>query len=76
MEENQCYAIVKRPPHKSWIMSLYPDHGAKMINIGKHPCINSVFMDGFINQVQINRSQVNTVQHLPKSHSMGSVDQT
>eukprot|EP00971_Amphidinium_carterae_P249389 4950400-Amphidinium_carterae.1 len=22
MEENQCYDIVKPPPHKSWIMSL------------------------------------------------------
>eukprot|EP00971_Amphidinium_carterae_P049700 979673-Amphidinium_carterae.1 len=25
--ENQCYAIVKPPPHKSWIMSLRSSHG-------------------------------------------------
>eukprot|EP00971_Amphidinium_carterae_P270991 5377630-Amphidinium_carterae.4 len=36
MEENQCYARVKPPPHKSWIMSLHSEHGARMIKIGKH----------------------------------------
>eukprot|EP00971_Amphidinium_carterae_P211852 4204110-Amphidinium_carterae.1 len=59
MEENQCYAIVKPPHHKSWIMSLHSDHGARMVKIGKHYYIHSVVMDGFINKVQISRSQVN-----------------
>eukprot|EP00971_Amphidinium_carterae_P085496 1691467-Amphidinium_carterae.1 len=31
MEENRCYDIVKPPPHKSWIISLHSDHGAKAL---------------------------------------------
>eukprot|EP00971_Amphidinium_carterae_P050617 996692-Amphidinium_carterae.1 len=30
MEENQRYAIVKPPPHKSWITHFHSDHGARM----------------------------------------------
>eukprot|EP00971_Amphidinium_carterae_P204421 4056628-Amphidinium_carterae.1 len=68
MEENQCYAVVKPPPHKSWIMSLHSSHGARMVKIGKHYYILSLVMDGFINKVQISRSQINAplsiIQHL------------
>eukprot|EP00971_Amphidinium_carterae_P139990 2773850-Amphidinium_carterae.2 len=60
MEENQCYAVVKPPPYKSWIMSLRSAHGARMVKIGKHYYIHSLVMDGFINKVQISRSQINT----------------
>eukprot|EP00971_Amphidinium_carterae_P118949 2356661-Amphidinium_carterae.1 len=59
MVENQCYAVVKPPPHKSWIMSLHSAHGARMAKIGKHYYIHSLVMDGFINKVQISRSQIN-----------------
>eukprot|EP00971_Amphidinium_carterae_P008096 160322-Amphidinium_carterae.1 len=59
MEENQCYAILKPPPHKSWIMSLHSAHGATMVKIGKHFYIHSLVMDGFINKLQISRSQIN-----------------
>eukprot|EP00971_Amphidinium_carterae_P059904 1184947-Amphidinium_carterae.3 len=35
MEENQCYAVVKPTPHKSWIMSLHSAHGARLDLIGQ-----------------------------------------
>eukprot|EP00971_Amphidinium_carterae_P246309 4892337-Amphidinium_carterae.1 len=72
MEENQCYAIVKPPPHKSWIMSLRSEHGARMIKIDKHYYIHSVVMDGFINKVQINKSQVNAAFPRESFNSCGS----
>eukprot|EP00971_Amphidinium_carterae_P223962 4444125-Amphidinium_carterae.1 len=59
MEENQCYAIAKPPPHKSWIMNLHSNHGARMIKIGKHYYIHSLVMVGFVNKLQISRSQIN-----------------
>eukprot|EP00971_Amphidinium_carterae_P330241 6463172-Amphidinium_carterae.1 len=37
MEDNQCYAaVVKPPPHTSWIMSLHSAHDAMLVKIGKH----------------------------------------
>eukprot|EP00971_Amphidinium_carterae_P117828 2333933-Amphidinium_carterae.4 len=59
MEKNQCYAVVKPLPHKSWTMSLHSAHGARMVKIGKHYCIHSPVMDGFTNKVHISRSQIN-----------------
>eukprot|EP00971_Amphidinium_carterae_P058597 1158675-Amphidinium_carterae.3 len=47
------YAIVKRPPHKSWIMHPHSDHGASVVKIGK--LHHSIVMDGF---VQIIKSQI------------------
>eukprot|EP00971_Amphidinium_carterae_P312155 6204742-Amphidinium_carterae.1 len=35
MEENQCSAVVKPSPHKSWIMSLHAAHGARMVQISR-----------------------------------------
>eukprot|EP00971_Amphidinium_carterae_P025718 507393-Amphidinium_carterae.1 len=63
MEENQCYAIVKPPLHKSWVMSLHSEHGARMIKIGKHYYILSVLMDGFINKVQISGKSSDLLSH-------------
>eukprot|EP00971_Amphidinium_carterae_P251390 4990234-Amphidinium_carterae.1 len=40
-------------------MNLHSNHGARMIKIGKHYYIHSLVMDGFINKVQISRSQIN-----------------
>eukprot|EP00971_Amphidinium_carterae_P093016 1841238-Amphidinium_carterae.1 len=40
-------------------MSLHSPHGARMVKIGKHFYIHSLVMDGFINKVQISRSQIN-----------------
>eukprot|EP00971_Amphidinium_carterae_P130738 2589785-Amphidinium_carterae.1 len=59
MEENQCYADVKPPLHKSWIMSLHSAHGTAMVKIGKHYYIHSLLLDGFVNKVQLSKSQIN-----------------
>eukprot|EP00971_Amphidinium_carterae_P348931 6490748-Amphidinium_carterae.3 len=59
MEENQCYAIVKPPPHKSWIISWHSAHGARMVKNGKHYYIHSLVMNRFVNKVQISKSQIN-----------------
>eukprot|EP00971_Amphidinium_carterae_P215231 4271614-Amphidinium_carterae.5 len=40
-------------------MSLHSAHGAGMVKIGKHYCIHSLVMDGFVNEVQISKSQIN-----------------
>eukprot|EP00971_Amphidinium_carterae_P133958 2654629-Amphidinium_carterae.1 len=69
MEENQCYAIVKPPPHKSWIMSLHSEHGARMIKIGKHYYIHSVVMDGFINNVQMSRNLLSHKEDSDMQHA-------
>eukprot|EP00971_Amphidinium_carterae_P316957 6301052-Amphidinium_carterae.1 len=68
MEENQCYAVVKPPPHKSWTMSLHSAHGARVVKIGKHYYIHSLVINGFINKVQINRSQI-TASWSSESHN-------
>eukprot|EP00971_Amphidinium_carterae_P050747 999188-Amphidinium_carterae.1 len=59
MEENQCYAIVKSPPHKSWIMSLHFNSWRQDGQDWQALYIHSHVMDGFINNVQIIRSQIN-----------------
>eukprot|EP00971_Amphidinium_carterae_P038667 760198-Amphidinium_carterae.3 len=46
----------------------------RTVKIGKHYYIHSVVMDGFVDKMQI--SKVRSMQHFPKNHAMGFVDQT
>eukprot|EP00971_Amphidinium_carterae_P200116 3971423-Amphidinium_carterae.2 len=50
MEENQCYAVVKPPGHKSWIMSLHSVHGTRLVKIGKRYYICSLTSHGWVCQ--------------------------
>eukprot|EP00971_Amphidinium_carterae_P103238 2043458-Amphidinium_carterae.7 len=61
VEEHQRSAVVKPPPHKSWIMSLHSAHGTRMVKIGKHYL------------VQTSKSQINAFpQSEPHSDICGS----